>query len=100
MDWASPFSPEREDALLPPDQWLCRKALFAGGVQHAVYGGLGGGYLARQDPEIFAIGGADEGSRIGILQRKDPVVAPSERHPVRGELQGKEGQGERAFAHI
>jgi len=85
---SSPFSQGRGEQVgsLPEDQRVCRKAFFASGVQHAVDDGLIGGFLAGEDPEIFPVGGADEGSRIVGLQREDPVVPPGEGHPVGGEL--------------
>ena len=79
-------------------QRLCRKALFARRVQHAVDHRLLGRLLAGEDPEVFAVGGADEGSRIVGLQREDPIVAPGEGHSVRGELDLEFGIV-RAFDH-
>ena len=58
-----PLSPRRgEKWLLPINQRLCVEAFLAGGVQHAVDEGRVWFFLAGEDPEVFAIGRADEGS--------------------------------------
>ena len=42
---------------------------------------LAGCFLAGEDPEVFAVGGADEGGAIVWFEVEDPVIAGREGHP-------------------